>query len=198
MRLSCIRIASCLLASASLVAAAPKTKPTPAKDAPHKAPNPTRPSLYKNAEHGLQIQMPAGWEDGQLSMPGAIAVFFPPGEKDGSISLFTRDPAGKDVDAVLTQLQSEIKSHDANAELDPLSDAKLGGEPARTFTYRVTLGGEKRSGVMLASIHAGKAYVFKYSGPTAEYEKDVAAAQRLMGSLKWTKSSAGATTKPGA
>lgn len=200
MSMSWIQVASCMILFASLVVAAPKAKPQPPKDPLANGPagHPTRPSAYKNAEHGLQIQLPAGWAEGGSSIPGSVVVLFPPGEKDGSVNLFHRDPGGKDIDGVLAQLQSEIKSHDANAKIDPTEDAKLGGEPARAFTYRVTLGGVEKSSLMFAAMHEGKAYVFMYGAPPAEYDKDVAAVKRVIGSLKRTKPPGAATTKPAA
>lgn len=142
--------------------------------------------VFKSDEHGLQVKLPTGWDIGESSAPGSIAVFFSPKDKDGSLNLFHRDAKDKDANAVIAELEKEIRDHDAKAAIDTTEDAKLGGEPARQFTYRVTLAGEAKSGLMRVGVHAGKAYVFMYSEPTAVYDKGVASIKKVIDSLKWT------------
>ena len=142
--------------------------------------------VYKNAEHGLQVKLAPRWGDGESSLPGSIALFYPPDDKPGTLNLFYRDAAGKDADAVIADLQKEIGDHDANAKIEPTNDAKLGGKPARTFTYRSKRADGERSGLMLVGVHEGKAYVFMYSAPPAEYDTDIAAVKRMIDSLRWT------------
>ena len=155
---------------------------------------------FNNAEHGLRLQLPPEWDAGESSIPGSIATFFPPGDADGHVDLFARDPQGKDADGILTALQGEVRDHDANAKFDPIQDAKLGGEPARMFTYHVKLGETEKSCQMLASLHAGKAYVIMYGAPPAEYEKNVGAVKRLADSFRWTTQGSNKTpaTRPAA
>ena len=148
---------------------------------------PTGTGTFESDEHGLSIKLPAGWDEGSSSLPGSIAVFYSPDDKQGSLNLFYRDAAGKDADAVIAELQKEIRDHDREAKFEPTEDAKLGGKPARVFTYRLTQAGKERVGLMHVGTRADKAYVFMYSEPPAVYDQGVATVRRLIGALRWTK-----------
>lgn len=141
--------------------------------------------VFKSKEHGLQVKLPAGWDVGTSSVPGSIAVFFSPDDKNGSLNLFHREATDEDADAIIAELQKEIRDHDASATIEATEDAKLGGEPARQFTYRVKMGGDEQSGLMRVGIHANKAYIFMYSEPSAVYDKSIASIKKIMDALKW-------------
>src|SRR5215213_395245 len=124
---SWIRVACYVIVFASLTPAMARANRGAADALPMQASPNVVNGVYKNAEHGLQLKLAPEWGEGESSLPGSIALFYPPNDKPGTLNLFHRDPAGKDADGVIASLQKEIRDHDANAKIEPTKDAKLGG-----------------------------------------------------------------------
>ena len=155
-----IRVASCLIVSASLASAAPRATPRPAPTAPKNPPpekaKPAEPKKRDLPEQNVSFETPDDWKDAgsggchggfvlALNLPvKPVKVNTPkPGEKitvppAGYASMFTfvvnpDDVDASTLDAAVESMEAQIKKQYEDATFTPAKDAKVGGESAKQF-----------------------------------------------------------------
>lgn len=206
------RMIALMLASVVAVGFVGAAKPArPAQPPAAKPPPPKATEVHEYKEQNIKFTTPGSWDSqGQgchgsfcvLTSPSRPFSYVPkPGKKDppippsyyGACFIAANDPAndGKELDAAIEAFQKEMQAAVKEMTFTPTADATLAGEPARAYvaSYKQEMGdgepavAKKESAVFVA--HNKRVYAFFMQGTAVNFDRDKAALDRVIKSVKW-------------